>query len=157
MQTLLNPSPLVTIPAQTLEDIDYLFVNEIEAAQLAGLETLGESWQAAMERILTQYKPKHVLMTLGATGCAVGSAGQMCFCPSYRVNVVDTIGAGDGFMAAFTAGLSWGMDSVEAADWANLYSAVVVSRKGSILSYPTLEQARGLAQGLQKNLTKEGA
>ena len=157
MQTLLNPSPLVKIPEQTLEYVDYLFVNEIEAAQLAGMQVLGENWQAAMEQILARYKPKHVLMTLGATGCAVGSAGRISFCPSYRVNVVDTIGAGDGFMAAFTAGLSWGMDSVEAADWANRYSAVVVSRKGSILSYPTLEQVRELSRGLQKNLTKEGA
>lgn len=151
MQTLLNPSPLVKIPEQTMEDIDYLFVNEIEAAQFAGMEALNGQWHQAVEEILNRYKPKHVLLTLGGMGCVVGSDGQITFCPSYQVNVVDTIGAGDGFMAAFAAGLCWGMDSEGAADWANRYSAVVVSRKGSILSYPSLEQVQELTRGLKKN------
>lgn len=157
MQTMLNPSPLVKIPERELDDIDYLFVNEVEAAQLTKNQVSAGNWREAMKQILAHYKPKHVLMTLGGAGCAVGSREQIVFCPSYRVNVVDTIGAGDGFMAAFTAGLCWGMGCTEAADWANRYSAVVVNRKGAILSYPTLEQARELSQHLQKNLTKEGA
>ncbi len=79
-------------------------------------------------------------MTLGTNGCVLGDASGTAFYPAYAVDCLDSVGAGDGFMAAFAAGLSWGMTSGQAADWANRYSAVVVSRKGAILSYPTLTE-----------------
>ncbi len=60
-------------------------------------------------------------------------------------------------MAACSAGLAWGMTDAEAADWANRYSAVVVSRKGAILSYPTLNEAKEISGSFKKRQANEGA
>ena len=157
MTTLLNASPLTDEIRQPLDCVDYLFVNALEGVQLSGAEKKDHSWYQIAELVRRRHHPKTVVMTLGAKGCIVcrGDGGR--FFASYEATCVDSIAAGDGFMAAFAAGLAWGMTDAEAADWANRYSAVVVSRKGAILSYPTLNEAKEISGSFKKRQANEGA
>jgi ribokinase len=52
------------------------------------------------------------------------------------VKAVDTIGAGDGYLAAVAANLVWGKSLREATEWASKYAAFKVTRAGSMTKKP---------------------
>lgn len=155
--TVLNPSPLVDRIDHALDYVDYLFVNEVEGAQMMDASGEERNWMEIAEGVWKKYRPGTVVMTLGDEGCIVCRDGSTAHYPAYDVECVDTVAAGDGFMAAFVACLIKGMSCAGAADWGNRYSAVVVSRAGAILSYPSLEEAEAASSGLRKHQNDGGA
>lgn len=157
MITFLNPSPLTDEVEGGLDYIDYLFINEVEGVQLAKMRGDAEkSWSAIAERVREIYHPATVVMTLGREGCMVCDHRASRHFPSYEVTCVDSVAAGDAFMAAFASRIIEGCEVDEAADWGNRYSAVTVSRAGSILSYPDLEEAKAISDGLKRRQTNGG-
>lgn len=78
------------------------------------------------------YKWKGVCVTRGSLGCAVLMDGNYIEAPGYPVQVVDTVGAGDAFAAAFLHGLGSGWPILTTADFANRVGALVASRRGAI-------------------------
>ena len=147
---LLNASPLLDEIREPLDYVDYLFVNKLEGADLAGASPDRKDWPAIALEAWRRYQPEVLIMTLGGGGCIVCKAGEAIHLPGYETQCVDSVAAGDGFLAAFAAGILWGLTTLEAADWANRYGAVVVSRKGAILSYPTLSEVKTAAAGLKR-------
>ena len=84
-----------------------------------------------------------VCITRGAAGCTIILDGRRCECPGYQVNVVDTVGAGDAFSAAFLHGLEQGWPPEQIGDFANRVGALVASRRGATPEW-SLEEARVL-------------
>jgi fructokinase len=78
------------------------------------------------------YKWDGVCVTRGSLGCVVLMNGLYIEAPGYPVQVVDTVGAGDAFAAAFLHGLGSGWPTPEVADFANRVGALVASRRGAI-------------------------
>ena len=108
-------------------------LNETEmklAAEFADLpdSSIEEFCQAGSAR----YGWRAACVTLGAQGCGVWSEGTYAAAEGYRVEVVDTVGAGDGFAAAFLHGLSrrWPADQI--AEFANRIGAGIASSPGAI-------------------------
>ncbi len=66
---------------------------------------LGEGALDEMAARLLAKGPALVLVTQGAEGVTAYGAGAPCHMPARRVEVVDTVGAGDTFNAGFLAGL----------------------------------------------------
>ena len=153
MTVMLNPSPLRKALDMRLDFVDYLFVNRIEAEHLAGAG--GDPAEVA-GMVRRGCGPGCVVMTLGREGCVICDDGGARYCPSYEVACVDSVAAGDAFMAAFAAKILAGRDADEAADWGNRYAAVTVSRPGAILSYPGLEEARAISETLHRRQTIGG-
>jgi fructokinase len=89
------------------------------------------------------YKWSGVCVTRGSLGCTVLMGGQYIEAPGYPVQVVDTVGAGDAFAAAFLHGLGSGWPTPEIADFANRVGALVASRRGAIPDW-TISEARSL-------------
>jgi fructokinase len=89
------------------------------------------------------YKWKGVCVTRGSLGCTVLMDGQYIEAPGYPVQVVDTVGAGDAFAAAFLHGLGSGWPTPEIADFANRVGALVASRRGAIPDW-TIAEAKAL-------------
>ncbi len=78
-----------------LDEVDVFLPNEVELEGITGLHTYQESLRAlASLRTLTVAK-------LGSDGCAALVNGEMVRVPAFRVNAVDTTGAGDSFNAGF--------------------------------------------------------
>jgi fructokinase len=73
-----------------------------------------------------------VAVTRGERGCAVRIGKDRAECPGYTVTVVDTVGAGDAFAAAFLHGLAAGWSAAKTGDFANRLGAVVASRAGAV-------------------------
>jgi fructokinase len=89
------------------------------------------------------YKWAGVCVTRGSLGCTVLMGGQYIEAPGYPVQVVDTVGAGDAFAAAFLHGLGSGWSTPEIADFANRVGALVASRRGAIPDW-TISEANAL-------------
>jgi fructokinase len=73
-----------------------------------------------------------VAVTRGERGCAVRIGSDAAECPGYTVKVVDTVGAGDAFAAAFVHGLGAGWNAAKTGDFANRLGALVAARAGAL-------------------------
>jgi fructokinase len=73
-----------------------------------------------------------VAITRGAQGSSVRIGNDRANCPGYPVRVVDTVGAGDAFAAAFLHGLAAGWSAAKTSDFANRLGALVASRAGAV-------------------------
>jgi len=71
-----------------------------------------------------------VVVKLGSKGSYVFGNGEEAFVPSYRVDAVDTSGAGDCFVAGFLAGQLRGWSLVESARFGNAVAAHCVQAVG---------------------------
>jgi len=89
------------------------------------------------------YKWDGVCVTRGSLGCALLMGGQYIEAPGYPVQVVDTVGAGDAFAAAFVHGMGSGWPTPKVADFANRVGALVASRRGAIPDW-TIAEANAL-------------
>ena len=105
--------------------IDYLFANLQEAKMLTGSADPGENG-----RLFRELGARVVVIKLGAEGCVVFSDHGDFSLPAYRVDALDTTGAGDCFCGAFLAGLCRGFDLREAAQLATAVGAQCVQHIG---------------------------
>jgi fructokinase len=81
-------------------------------------------------RVAADFDLEAVCVTRGAEGCALLSGNDYIEAPGFRVQVADTVGAGDAFAAAFVHGLSCRWSPAQIADFANRVGALVASRNG---------------------------
>ncbi len=78
-----------------------------------------------------------VVLKRGAEGAFVSVAGgRAAWVKPFKVDAIDTVGAGDCFNGAFAVALEEGKDPWEAARFANAASAISVTRKGAQASMP---------------------
>jgi fructokinase len=71
-------------------------------------------------------------VTLGARGCAMLVGDHYVEAAGVPVAVVDTVGAGDAFAAAFLHGLISGWPAPKVAEFSNRSGAMVASVPGAI-------------------------
>ena len=96
------------------------------------------------ERWCDQYKCATVCVTLGERGCAIYHDRALTESPGFKVEVADTVGAGDAFTAALVHGLEQGWSAARCAAFANAVAALVASRPGAIPEW-TVEEASAMA------------
>jgi fructokinase len=76
-----------------------------------------------------------VIVTMGGDGALVASAEGQSQAPGDPVKVVDAVGAGDAFAAAFIQAYLGGMDALPAVARANLLGAYVAGKRGAVPEY----------------------
>lgn len=87
--------------------------------------------------LLGKYNLKMLILTCGINGSYVFTPGQVSFLPTPKVEVADTVGAGDSFTAAFIASLLKGKTVQEAHRKAVATSAFVCTQHGAMPELPT--------------------
>lgn len=75
---------------------------------------------------------RYVAITRGAGGCVIWIDGDCAEIPGQRVEVVDTVGAGDAFAAAFLDGIARGWGAEQVGRNANRAGSLTVTRPGAI-------------------------
>ncbi len=141
--TVLNPAPAQALPDALIRLTDVLTPNETEVRLLAGLSP-ETPVDLAAEQLLSR-GASAVLVTLGAAGCVLYQPDQAPLpLKGLRMEVVDSIGAGDTFTGALCAALARGETLPTAMNCANVAAAMSVTGAGAIGGMPSLAQVRAL-------------
>ena len=148
---VLNAAPIQELPAELLQSIDILVVNEGELASLSGHSG---SIAECLERIAVPT----VVVTLGHRGCCARLEGTFLVQPACNITPVDSTGAGDTFCGSLVAALSNGGSMQEALALAGAASALACTRLGAQSSIPQqAEVAAFLAQQMQADTSSKQA
>lgn len=118
---------------------DYAIANEEE------LEFAGEAPDPpSAAQLLLDLGVRYVVAKRGAAGVTVYARdGQVAHAPPFRVDVLNTLGAGDGFAAGFVTGLVRGWSLQRCAQVGNSVGAIVVTRHScseAIPYWPEVEE-----------------
>lgn len=113
--------------------------NETELSTLAGRTLSGREEILAGARELLAEGIEHVIVKLGDQGSLYMSGETVIEMPAYPVRAVDTVAAGDSYMAGLCKCLSEGMEMRAAMDYASKCGAVAVTRTGAVSSLPSAE------------------
>jgi ribokinase len=145
--TILTPGPAEFLPPTALTAVDLLIPNEGEAIKLIGL-TLEDSPppEELAQRIREYFGIKRVIITLGEKGALVADGDEQQLIAAFRVEAVDTPGAGDAFTAGVGFGLSKGLSLLDSARYGCLAAARAVTVRESIPGFGTFSEIQAFAE-----------
>jgi fructokinase len=122
---------------ESLQRCNILKINDEELVLIGrmfgypGLDIENKCWL-----ILGKYNLDMLVLTCGTNGSYVFTPGQMSFQETPKVEVADTVGAGDSFTGSFCAAILNGKPVAEAHKKAVQVSAYVCTQNGAMPTYP---------------------
>jgi sugar/nucleoside kinase (ribokinase family) len=112
-----------------LGQFDVVKPNELEGKVLTGIDCRQDPYEAA--RIIKSWGPKIVIVTLAELGSVVYDGNEFIDIPPYEIDLMDSTGAGDTYMAGFTFEyLKTGGDLRRAGCYASCTSSVMIENSG---------------------------
>ena len=127
---VLNAAPARALPAELLDAVDVLVVNEGELAAITGVA-------GDIRGALARLGVPTVVVTLGARGCCARHRGVWLELAAFPIDALDTTAAGDTFCGVLAAGLAEARDMREALSRASAAAALACTRLGAQASIPT--------------------
>lgn len=123
---------------ENMQQANILKINDEELVTIGRLfDYPGLDMEEKCRLLLRRYHFKMVVLTCGTNGSYVFVPdGETSFMPTPKVEVADTVGAGDSFTAAFTASLLAGKTIKDAHERAVKVSAFVCTQKGAMPELP---------------------
>jgi ribokinase len=139
-----SPAPHSTaqIPHDLWDHVDLLVVNALEAERLGAPPGVD-----AATGLRTQFDVPTVVVTLGAAGAVAAAADGTRRVPAWKVEVVDTIGAGDAFVGSLVAELGRGAALKDALSFATAAGALAVTRPGAFDALPSRAETLAFIAG----------
>lgn len=125
------------ILCKSMQNCNILKINDEELITVSrmfgypGIDLQDKCWI-----LLGKYNLKKLILTCGINGSYVFTPGNVSFQPTPKVEVTDTVGAGDSFTAAFIASILKGKSVTEAHSIAVKTSAYVCTQKGAMPILP---------------------
>jgi ribokinase len=129
IKVIVNPAPMREFPMSMMDSIEYFIPNEIEAKQL-----FGNNLEAAVEQMQGK-----LVVTMGAQGVMYYEAGVKQY-PAESIQVVDTVGAGDSFVAGFSAGIYRGYSLTKAIELGTKTAALTCQYLGAQGAFEKVKQ-----------------
>ncbi len=141
VKALLNPAPVLEGAQEWAMDAAFVTPNEHEAQALfPGKST---------EQILLENEGR-MLLTLGSKGVAFAENGAIKTVPAFKVEAVDTTGAGDTFNSAFAVARAAGRDMAGSIEFANAAAALSVQKIGAQGGMPYLDEVERMLSECRK-------
>nr|WP_207789241.1 ribokinase [Neobacillus terrae] len=137
VKVILNPAPIQNLPIGLVSQIDYFTPNEHEKEQL-----FSSFEMTAKEKERLQRK---CIITQGAKGVTIFHDSEKLI-EGYKMQIVDTTGAGDTFNGAFAYSLSIGKNLEEACRFANAAAAISVTKLGAQGGMPNRKEVEKLLE-----------
>ena len=125
------------ILTNSMERCNVLKINDEELVTISrmfgypGIDLMDKCWI-----LRGKYNLKMLILTCGINGSYVFTPGNVSFLPTPKVEVADTVGAGDSFTAAFIASILKGADVATAHRKAVDTSAFVCTQQGAMPTLP---------------------
>lgn len=139
LRIALNPSPMNEgIAALPLQKVDWLLLNEVEAAQILG--TCVTDGAAAACALREKLPHTAIVLTMGKNGSYYDDGAQQVYQSAFPVRAVDTTAAGDTYTGYFLAGVAEGLAVQAAMALAAKAAAISVTRPGAAPSIPKREE-----------------
>jgi ribokinase len=144
LQVILNAAPANLRARKWFRKLAALVVNETEAELLSGMQVVDlESARAAGESLCSAGCAT-VIITLGPEGALLFDHDCVEHVPAVEVEVVDTTGAGDAFVGAYTAMRAAGKTELAAVQYGVCAGALAVGVLGAQPSLPKREEVEML-------------
>ncbi|MDE6267117.1 MAG: carbohydrate kinase [Muribaculaceae bacterium] len=125
------------ILCDSMERCNILKINDEELISLSRLLGFpGTDIQEKCRILMNKFNLAILILTCGINGSYVFTQRETSFQPTPKVDVDDTVGAGDSFTAAFIAAILKGKNVAEAHSLAVRTSAFVCSKKGAMPVLP---------------------
>jgi len=94
-----------------------------------------ESLQNICKHLVSQYALDHIIVTLGSKGAMVYRDGHVYHHNGFEVDVIDTVGSGDSFLASYLAHYLKGKSGDESLEMACATGAYVATQNGAVPTY----------------------
>ena len=107
-RVVLNLAPAKPAPAEVLPSFDLIVLNEIEARMLAVAQGLDATLGEEAGRAIAARFGVTTVVSLGSAGAAAFGPDEAWRCGALAIEPVDTVGAGDAFVAGLALGLAGG-------------------------------------------------
>lgn len=134
---ILNTAPVQPVADALLKKVTIVTPNEVEASILTGIKVVdADSAKQAAEWFLAR-GVQRVVITMGGMGAFIADGDKRVMTPAFKVNAIDTTGAGDAYNGGFVAALAEGCDMIEASRFAAATAALSVQKMGTTPSMPT--------------------
>ena len=124
---ILNYAPANVIQPTAIECCDYLIMNEIEANSLFGQKKEVEEYAIKFSKRFDA----ECIITLGPKGSLLATRGGLYKIDALKVEAIDTVGAGDMFVGAFSAGLFKGECTTSSLQRATVASGLTCKFNGA--------------------------
>lgn len=132
VRVVVNAAPVAPAPEGLWEFVNVLVVNEAEADALAPFD--GD--RLAQTRLLRELGPEIAVITLGEQGAVAGSSSFEGAVRAYRVEALDSVGAGDAFCGALAVAMGEKFPIERALRLAAAAGALAATRHGAAPSLP---------------------
>lgn len=137
MKLVLNPSPITEeIKNFDFNKIDLLLVNETEAKEISNCDDV----EKCIDYFRENYPNLKIVITLGERGSIFVSKDSKVCQNAYKVEAVDSTGAGDTFTGFFVAEFYQNNDIKKCLEFATKASALSVTKQGASISIPSMKE-----------------
>jgi fructokinase len=117
---------------RALQLADIVKINDHELRRMADWYGLPTGLREGTTALAEQFGCGTICVTRGGEGAALLKDGRWSEHAGYRVEVKDTVGSGDAFLAAFLSGLLAGEEDHALLQHANLLGAYVATQPGAV-------------------------
>lgn len=152
VKVILNTAPVQPISDELLSKIDLITPNEVEAEALTGIPVDSEENAGKAADWFFEKGVKEVLITLGGRGVYIATKEKRGILPAFKVDAIDTTGAGDAFNGGLVTALAEGKNLWEASKFASALAALSVQKIGTTPAMPAREEIDAFLEGHEEEL-----
>jgi ribokinase len=135
IRCIVNPAPALPLDFKSVAAADYFVPNESEAEAITGIPVHSVDDARKCADYLLERGLSHVVITLGERGSLLATSKGLELIPAFKVDPIDSTGAGDAFIGSFAVFLAEGLPDKEALTRASLYAALSTTRVGTQKSF----------------------
>ena len=123
------------IISELLEKADIIKMNQAELEMITGWYSDFKNVEERMAVIQDRFHIETLIVTLGGDGAVLNVNGHVYKHPGFKVELADTVGAGDSFLAAIISQIIDKADPAKALEFASALGGLVASKTGGCPAY----------------------
>ena len=143
-----DPAPPSPDMERAIDLVDVIAPNQSEAQFLTGVEVTGPGTAEAAAQMLLDRGVPTVVIKMAETGAYYATAKESGLVPAFRVEVVDSVAAGDAFGGALAVSIAEGRDLRQAVERGCAAGALAVTRPGAQAAMPSRQEVERLVSTL---------